>query len=98
MEVSKEIKNNPIVLDRMYKSSIPFTYGCIPRTYDDQNILDPILNIYGDDDPLDACDITNLIYDTLLTDTKYILPKTGDIRRVVVIGMLAIESVLFIVS
>jgi inorganic pyrophosphatase len=90
MEVSKEIVNNPIVLDRMYKKQIPFIYGCIPRTYEDPSILDPILNVCGDDDPLDACNITNLIYNTILTDTKHTVHKVGDVSRVIVLGVLAI--------
>lgn len=90
MEVSKEMENNPIVIDRLYKNPIPFTYGCIPRTYEDPYTLDPLLNIYGDNDPLDACEISNLIYDTLLTEDNHTKFKTGDVKHVVVLGMLSI--------
>jgi inorganic pyrophosphatase len=92
MEVDTEIKNNPIKLDRMYPNPIPFTYGCLPQTYESPFEIDPLLNIKGDDDPLDVCDITNLIYENKINSYKYIYPYSGQVKQGIILGMLAIKD------
>lgn len=88
MEVSKELKYNPIVLDRILKHSMPFNYGALPQTYEDPDTLDPILNINGDADPLDICNVSNLFRKfTNLEPNNY---KTGDICQVRIIGIIQI--------
>lgn len=91
MEVNKELDRNPITLDRLYKLPIPFTYGCLPQTYEDPSEHDPILNILGDDDPLDVCDVSNIICDIFLKDNNlFKYPYTGQVKQGVIIGLLSI--------
>ncbi len=86
MEVCKEELHNPIVLDRIYSKPIPFTYGMMPRTFEDPNHLDPIVGMHGDNDPLDVCDITNFVKS--FSDIEY--PYSGKIIQIKVLGMLEI--------
>lgn len=93
MEVDKKLDKNPIHLDRIYPKPIPFAYGCLPRTYEDPKKIDPILKIYGDDDPLDVCDVTNLVCEKILENDKlFNYPYSGQIKQGVIIGMLAIRD------
>ena len=93
MEVNTEARNNPIQLDRIYPHPIPFTYGCLPKTYEDPEELDPILKIFGDDDPLDVCDVSNLVCKNILKNYKlFEYPSSGQIKQGIIIGMLAIRD------
>jgi len=90
MEVSKEIEYNPIVLDRYLKSPMPFIYGSLPQTYEDPKEQDPIMKIKGDDDPLDVCNMSNVL--RRLTNMPKKLHHTGNIIPVKVIGILQIKD------
>eukprot|EP01112_Ceratiomyxa_fruticulosa_P017675 TRINITY_DN5556_c0_g1_i1.p1 TRINITY_DN5556_c0_g1~~TRINITY_DN5556_c0_g1_i1.p1 ORF type:complete len:325 (-),score=47.68 TRINITY_DN5556_c0_g1_i1:80-1054(-) len=85
-EVDVEAFLNPIKQDvrngqlRYINMSFPFNYGSLPQTYEDPYYKDPSTKIGGDSDPLDSCDISiNTV-------------KTGDIRKVKVLGAWAMIS------
>lgn len=60
---TKEVKNaeGEVLYERpryvAYGPS-PFTYGLIPQTWEDSTQPDPVTNIIGDNDPIDALDIS----------------------------------------
>lgn len=89
MEMSKEIKYNPIINDTILNNNkkeprylkygpIPFNYGFIPQTWESPKVKDSYTNLFGDDDPLDFVDIGDKIY------------KCGDIITVKIIGILGV--------
>ena len=68
-EVIKELSGHPIMQDtkknvftkelelRHYAQFPLFNYGFIPRTWE-QNLTKDALGMFGDDDPLDICDLS----------------------------------------
>jgi inorganic pyrophosphatase len=85
MEMSKNMKHNPILHDKNKDNSIrtfPFpikwNYGFIPQTWEDPNHqIESLNNLSGDNDPVDII---------ILGDTTYC---TGTVLEVKVIGTLA---------
>ncbi|KAJ1462375.1 inorganic pyrophosphatase [Pelagophyceae sp. CCMP2097] len=65
------------VLREFKKGDIFFNYGCFPRTWEDPRHVSPDTGYPGDNDPLDVCEIG-------LRQCK-----TGEIRPVKVLGVLA---------
>lgn len=64
MEIATEELNNPIKQDvkkgnlRFYKYGPSLiNYGAIPQTWEDPNVTNSELNVAGDGDPVDVCDI-----------------------------------------
>jgi inorganic pyrophosphatase len=63
MEVSTKEALNPIAQDikkgklRDYHGPIFWNYGCLPQTWEDPNILHPVLQFKGDNDPVDVVEI-----------------------------------------
>jgi inorganic pyrophosphatase len=90
MEISKELKFNPIVLDRCLKRPMPFSYGGFPQTYEDPHSIDPVMNIKGDNDPLDVCNMSNIFRNT--KGMEHRLHRTGDIIPVKAIGIFQIRD------
>lgn len=90
MEISKDVRLNPIMQDkkkgklRFVHNVFPFhgyihNYGAIPQTWEDCTHVDEDAeNLYGDNDPLDVCDIGSS------------LTQPGEIVRVKVLGALAL--------
>ena len=84
-EVHTKLDNNPICQDTIdgklreyaYGDSL-FNYGCMPRTWEDPNVLCDKTQKYGDNDPLDIVDIG---------DTK---AKVGLVYKVKVLGVIAL--------
>ena len=88
MEVSKEMNYNPIILDRVLDKPMPFDYGSVPKTYEDPDVKCPILGVYGDNDPLDICNISSPFRELMNLRVK---PNyTGDVIPVKIIGILRI--------
>ncbi|KAJ8602230.1 hypothetical protein CTAYLR_003674 [Chrysophaeum taylorii] len=65
------------VLREFKKGDIFFNYGCFPRTWENPRVVSPDTGFPGDNDPLDVCEI----------GLRQI--KTGEIRAVKVLGILA---------
>mmetsp|Transcript_23629 Transcript_23629/g.73937 ORF Transcript_23629/g.73937 Transcript_23629/m.73937 type:complete len:336 (-) Transcript_23629:389-1396(-) len=65
------------VLREFKKGDIFFNYGCFPRTWENPRLVHPDTGFPGDNDPLDVCEI----------GLRQI--KTGDVRQVKVLGILA---------
>ena len=82
MEVSTELPNHPIVQDRKkdaprhYPYPSLVNYGCLPQTWENPNEKDPETLLYGDNDPLDVCEISK------------IERQSGDVYVVKVLGVL----------
>ena len=63
MEVSTKETNNPIAQDikkgklRDYHGPIFWNYGCLPQTWEDPNVMHPVLQCKGDNDPVDVVEI-----------------------------------------
>ena len=63
MEVSTKEETNPIAQDikkgklRDYHGPIFWNYGCLPQTWEDPNIMHPVLKCKGDNDPVDVVEI-----------------------------------------
>jgi inorganic pyrophosphatase len=63
MEVATKEKFNPIAQDikkgklRDYHGPIFWNYGCLPQTWEDPNVLHPVVNCKGDNDPVDVVEI-----------------------------------------
>ena len=63
LEVATKETYNPIAQDikkgklRDYHGPIYWTYGCLPQTWEDPNVLHPEVNCKGDNDPVDVVEI-----------------------------------------
>lgn len=88
-EINTELPANPITQDikkgkvRFVKNLFPYqgyihNYGAFPQTWEDPNIKNEELDLYGDNDPLDVCEIGSNVC------------QTGDIKRVKILGSLAL--------
>ncbi|MCJ1448907.1 MAG: Inorganic pyrophosphatase [Stictis urceolatum] len=89
MEISKEEELNPIKQDvkkgklRFVRNCFPhkgylWNYGAFPQTWEDPNVVHPETKAKGDNDPLDVCEIGELV------------AKPGDIKQVKVLGVMAL--------
>jgi len=91
MEINKSLKHNPLMFDIRddkirtitYKAKhtniagYPFHYGALPQTWEHSGKKDPHTKLYGDNDPIDAFDISP------------IKRTSGDIVVVKVLGAIA---------
>jgi len=83
MEIATKEEHNPIAQDvkdgklRDYHGPIYWNYGCFPQTWEDPSVEHPELGVLGDNDPLDVVEIGRITH------------QPGDIRRVKVLGALA---------
>lgn len=88
-EISTELPGNPIVQDvkkgqvRFVKNLFPnhgyiHNYGALPQTWEDPTTLNEDLQLYGDNDPLDVCEIGSLV------------GSLGEIKKVKILGSLAL--------
>lgn len=88
LEVSKTKEFNPIVQDtkkgklRFVKNCFPhhgyiWNYGCFPQTWEDPTVKDPDTDCFGDNDPLDVCEIGSAV------------AQTGEVKQVKVLGVMA---------
>ncbi|KIX02894.1 inorganic pyrophosphatase [Rhinocladiella mackenziei CBS 650.93] len=89
LEISKEEFLNPIKQDvkkgklRFVRNCFPhkgylWNYGAFPRTWEDPNVVHPETKAKGDNDPLDVCEIGELV------------GYTGQIKQVKVLGVMAL--------
>jgi len=89
LEISKEELLNPIKQDikkgkiRFVRNCFPhkgylWNYGCFPQTWEDPNTVHPETKAKGDNDPLDVCEIGELV------------AQPGQVKRVKVLGIMAL--------
>ncbi|KAH6898556.1 inorganic pyrophosphatase [Thelonectria olida] len=89
LEISKEELLNPIKQDikkgklRYVRNCFPhkgylWNYGAFPQTWEDPNSVHPETKAKGDDDPLDVCEIGELV------------GYTGQVKQVKVLGVMAL--------
>jgi len=89
LEISKEEDLNPIKQDvkkgklRFVRNCFPhkgylWNYGAFPQTWEDPNVVHPETKAKGDNDPLDVCEIGELV------------GKPGEIKQVKVLGVMAL--------
>ncbi|KIW23131.1 inorganic pyrophosphatase, variant [Cladophialophora immunda] len=89
LEISKDEFLNPIKQDvkkgklRFVRNCFPhkgylWNYGAFPRTWEDPNVVHPETKAKGDNDPLDVCEIGELV------------GYTGQIKQVKVLGVMAL--------
>jgi len=89
LEISKDEVLNPIKQDikkgklRFVRNCFPhkgylWNYGAFPRTWEDPNVVHPETKAKGDNDPLDVCEIGELV------------GYTGQIKQVKVLGVMAL--------
>ncbi|QDS72936.1 Inorganic pyrophosphatase [Venturia effusa] len=89
MEISKEETLNPIKQDikkgklRFVRNCFPhkgylWNYGAFPQTWEDPNVVHPETKAKGDNDPLDVCEIGELV------------AKPGEVKQVKVLGVMAL--------
>lgn len=89
MEISKEETLNPIKQDikkgklRFVRNCFPhkgylWNYGAFPQTWEDPSVEHPETKAKGDNDPLDVCEIGELV------------ARPGDIKQVKVLGIMAL--------
>jgi inorganic pyrophosphatase len=89
MEISKEEMLNPILQDtkkgklRFVRNCFPhkgylWNYGAFPQTWEDPNVIHPETKAKGDNDPLDVCEIGELV------------GYTGQVKQVKVLGVMAL--------
>ncbi|EEH37736.2 inorganic pyrophosphatase [Paracoccidioides lutzii Pb01] len=89
LEISKEEFLNPIKQDvkkgklRYVRNCFPhkgylWNYGAFPRTWEDPNVVHPETKAKGDNDPLDVCEIGELV------------GYTGQVKQVKVLGVMAL--------
>jgi len=89
LEISKEELLNPIKQDikkgklRFVRNCFPhkgylWNYGAFPQTWEDPNTIHPETKAKGDNDPLDVCEIGELV------------GHPGQIKRVKVLGIMAL--------
>jgi len=88
-EISKEEELNPIKQDtkkgklRFVRNCFPhkgylWNYGAFPQTWEDPNTTHPETKMNGDNDPLDVCEIGELV------------AKPGEVKQVKVLGVMAL--------
>lgn len=88
-EISKEEALNPIKQDtkkgklRFVRNCFPhkgylWNYGAFPQTWEDPNVTHPETKQNGDNDPLDVCEIGELV------------AKPGEVKQVKVLGVMAL--------
>ncbi|KAK4672987.1 Inorganic pyrophosphatase [Podospora pseudopauciseta] len=88
-EISKDELLNPIKQDvkkgklRFVRNCFPhkgylWNYGAFPQTWEDPNVVHPETKAKGDNDPLDVCEIGELV------------GYTGQIKQVKVLGVMAL--------
>eukprot|EP00597_Dinobryon_sp_UTEXLB2267_P015041 CAMPEP_0170113420 /NCGR_PEP_ID=MMETSP0020_2-20130122/9879_1 /TAXON_ID=98059 /ORGANISM="Dinobryon sp., Strain UTEXLB2267" /LENGTH=259 /DNA_ID=CAMNT_0010339775 /DNA_START=798 /DNA_END=1577 /DNA_ORIENTATION=+ len=83
MEVATKESLNPIAQDikkgklRDYHGPIFWNYGCLPQTWEDPNILHPVVKCKGDNDPVDVVEIGSKAL------------ASGSVSKVKVLGVLA---------
>jgi len=89
LEICKEEFLNPIKQDvkkgklRYVRNCFPhkgylWNYGAFPRTWEDPNVIHPETKAKGDNDPLDVCEIGELV------------GYTGQVKQVKVLGVMAL--------
>ncbi|KAF3906482.1 hypothetical protein ABW20_dc0106440 [Dactylellina cionopaga] len=89
LEISKDELLNPIKQDikkgklRFVRNCFPhkgylWNYGAFPQTWEDPNITHPETKAKGDNDPLDVCEIGELV------------GYTGQVKQVKVLGVMAL--------
>lgn len=89
MEISKEEPLNPIKQDvkkgklRYVRNCFPhhgylWNYGAFPQTWEDPNAIHPETKAKGDNDPLDVCEIGELV------------ATPGQVKQVKVLGVMAL--------
>lgn len=89
MEICKEETLNPIKQDikkgklRYVRNCFPhkgylWNYGAFPQTWEDPNVIHPETKAKGDNDPLDVCEIGELV------------AKPGEVKQVKVLGVMAL--------
>ncbi|TGZ81884.1 pyrophosphatase-domain-containing protein [Ascodesmis nigricans] len=89
LEISKEELLNPIKQDikkgklRFVRNCFPhkgylWNYGAFPQTWEDPNTIHPETKAKGDNDPLDVCEIGELV------------SYPGQVKRVKVLGIMAL--------
>jgi len=89
MEISKEETLNPILQDtkkgklRFVRNCFPhkgylWNYGAFPQTWEDPNVVHQETKAKGDNDPLDVCEIGELV------------AKPGEVIQVKVLGVMAL--------
>ncbi|KIV85396.1 inorganic pyrophosphatase [Exophiala sideris] len=89
LEISKDEFLNPIKQDikkgklRFVRNCFPhkgylWNYGAFPRTWEDPNVVHPETKAKGDNDPLDVCEIGELV------------GYTGQVKQVKVLGVMAL--------
>ncbi|KAH0158223.1 pyrophosphatase-domain-containing protein, partial [Aureobasidium melanogenum] len=88
-EISKDETLNPIKQDtkkgklRFVRNCFPhkgylWNYGAFPQTWEDPNVTHPETKAQGDNDPLDVCEIGELV------------AKPGEVKQVKVLGVMAL--------
>lgn len=83
MEVATKEKSNPIAQDikkgklRDYHGPIFWNYGCLPQTWEDPNVVHPVVKCKGDNDPVDIVEIGSSAL------------ASGSVTQVKVLGALA---------
>jgi len=83
LEISKSDPFNPIKQDtkngklRYVAWKYPFNYGAFPQTWENPGVVHPQTKAKGDNDPVDAVDISSSV------------KKTGDVKVVKVLGTYA---------
>ncbi|KAK4628953.1 Inorganic pyrophosphatase [Fulvia fulva] len=88
-EISKDEELNPIKQDtkkgklRFVRNCFPhkgylWNYGAFPQTWEDPNVTHPETKQKGDNDPLDVCEIGELV------------AKVGEVKQVKVLGVMAL--------
>ncbi|KAM0332518.1 hypothetical protein ACHAQA_002801 [Verticillium albo-atrum] len=88
-EISKDELLNPIKQDikkgklRFVRNCFPhkgylWNYGAFPQTWEDPNVIHPETKAKGDNDPLDVCEIGELV------------GYTGQVKQVKVLGVMAL--------
>lgn len=89
LEISKEQPLNPIIQDtkkgklRFVRNCFPHhgyihNYGALPQTWEDPNVSHPETKAFGDNDPLDVCEIGEAV------------GYTGQVKQVKVLGVMAL--------
>jgi inorganic pyrophosphatase len=89
VKISKEEPLNPIKQDtkkgklRFVRNCFPhkgylWNYGAFPQTWEDPNVTHPETKQKGDNDPLDVCEIGELV------------AKPGEVKQVKVLGVMAL--------
>ncbi|RKF65619.1 Inorganic pyrophosphatase [Golovinomyces cichoracearum] len=89
LEICKEQTLNPIIQDtkkgklRFVRNCFPhkgylWNYGAFPQTWEDPNVIHPETKAKGDNDPLDVCEIGELV------------GYPGQVKQVKVLGVMAL--------